>query len=233
MLDDEYYYHDDYPYLLDEEEDSADLYLNTIWEECTADLISKSTVATTSPSLGNISFSSFSDSAQQQKQQQHQELLDRQYSQDSLFSAKSEPSKRLNAAHTNDSSEEDGDGDHADCSNDSSSSSHKSNRTIELLLPSNHPLHHESPKSLPMELMLAMKNNNNDENKNDNHSKHLDFSGAVIMVMEHPQQQPRESKRERIRSKMKAIEEKVVEARDLLITKSISNGGRNQEHSHC
>mmetsp|Transcript_20354 Transcript_20354/g.49923 ORF Transcript_20354/g.49923 Transcript_20354/m.49923 type:complete len:280 (+) Transcript_20354:99-938(+) len=267
MIDDEWS-SDDYNGLEEEE------FLNTIWEECTADLVSKSTVDFTS--FNSADFTSF-NSAQQL-------MFDRQDSERSLHSAKSNTNKTRLSVH----SEEDdvngasssslpmdevieviaatGHHDHHlnpldehhdddepvrmtadlthplnasndllngeprpipavpcdDDSNmlDSSSSeyvfaspqvtSYKSSQTIDLMAT------HDSPKS-PMELMLQMEAMKKPispsviDNRCCCSSKRVDFSGAVII-----ERTSREVKRERIRSKMKAIEDKVVEARLLL-----------------
>mmetsp|Transcript_20355 Transcript_20355/g.49924 ORF Transcript_20355/g.49924 Transcript_20355/m.49924 type:complete len:275 (+) Transcript_20355:99-923(+) len=262
MIDDEWS-SDDYNGLEEEE------FLNTIWEECTADLVSKSTVDFTS--FNSADFTSF-NSAQQL-------MFDRQDSERSLHSAKSNTNKtRLSvhseeddvngasssslpmdevieviAAHRLNPLGEHHDDDEPvrmtadlthplstsnefngeppipavpyddDSSNmlDSSSSeynvftspqvtSYKSSQTIDLMAT------HDSPKS-PMDLMLQMEAMKKPispsviDNRCCCSSKRVDFSGAVII--EHTS---REVKRERIRSKMKAIEDKVVEARLLL-----------------
>ncbi|KAL3941993.1 MAG: hypothetical protein SGBAC_003736 [Bacillariaceae sp.] len=81
MIDEEWY-EDDYPTALEEEE----VFLNTIWEECTADLRSKSTVGDFASFNSDFtSFNSFSSFNSFNSQR----LLDRQGSQDSLMSAKS------------------------------------------------------------------------------------------------------------------------------------------------
>lgn len=240
------WHHDDYPTLEEE------AFLNTIWEECTADLRSKSTV----------DFNSFDSDLTGFNSAQH--LLDRQDN-ESIVSINS--TGRL-SVFGEEEEEEEGDND-SSCSSStivsvddfvmqlqchepnkdeaSETDTQKpsladdsldetmvtdpealaasprtsvlhSNKSHTIIKPSPSP---QSPRS-PMEIFTTetMRTKgcfhepaeDSDGSSHRSCSRRIDFSGRVIIEQENS----REHKRERIRSKMKAIEEKVMMAKDIL-----------------